>query len=189
GREIWEAGRVLLSLPVHDPARSSIEGQFTTLVGDAPDRVVSTASDHFRAGVRALRIGKAKETPQIHDYSIISHSTVGPARGKKNKKIKPRPVNYAWVNVMSDVDWEGADVQDSLGAVLAMAMEQGVRPAVGLADFPDTSENGKGKTKAVFSEGDAEMQGKVVPFENTPRIFVPGGGLEHGGTAVSRIVG
>ncbi|OJA15366.1 hypothetical protein AZE42_11767 [Rhizopogon vesiculosus] len=27
---------------------------------------------------------------------------------------------------MSDVDWEGADVQDSLGAVLGMAMEQGV---------------------------------------------------------------
>ncbi|OAX39233.1 hypothetical protein K503DRAFT_675819, partial [Rhizopogon vinicolor AM-OR11-026] len=82
--------------------------------------------------------------------------------------IKPRPVNYAWVDDMSDVDWEGADVQDSLGAVLAMAMEQGVRPAVGLADFSDMSENGKGKMKAEFSGGGGEMLGKVVPFENSP---------------------
>ncbi|KAG1780444.1 hypothetical protein EV702DRAFT_1178132 [Suillus placidus] len=189
GREIWEAGRALLSLPVHDAARASIEGQFTTLVGDAPDRVVSTASDHFRAGVRALRIGNPKGTSKVHDDAEFSQATVRLARGKKDRKMKPRPVNYAWVNVMSDVDWEGADVRDSLGAALAMAAEEGVRPAVGLADFPDMSKKGKGKTKAVFSSGDGETPGKVVPFENTPQVFVPGGGLEHGGTVVSRIAG
>ncbi|KAG1753202.1 hypothetical protein EDB19DRAFT_1627218 [Suillus lakei] len=189
GREIWEAGRALLSLPVHDAARASIEGQFTTLVGDAPDRVVSTASDHFRAGVRALRIGNAKGTLKVHDDAEFSQATVRLARGKKDRKVKPRPVNYAWVNVMSDVDWEGADVRDSLGAALAMAVEEGVRPAVGLADFLDTSKKSKGKTKAVFSGGDGETPGKVIPFENTPQVFVPGGGLEHGGTVVSRIAG
>ncbi|OAX39232.1 hypothetical protein K503DRAFT_100401 [Rhizopogon vinicolor AM-OR11-026] len=45
---------------MHDTARSSIEGQFTTLVGDTPDRVVSTASDHFRTGVRPLRPKKPR---------------------------------------------------------------------------------------------------------------------------------
>ncbi|KAG1739870.1 uncharacterized protein EDB91DRAFT_1053735 [Suillus paluster] len=189
GREIWEAGCALLSLPVHDAARTSIEGQFTTLVGDAPDRVVSTASDHFRAGVRALRIGNAKCALEVHDEGEFSHATVSLAGGKKTRKAKPRPVNYAWVNVMSDVDWEGADVRDSLAAVLAMAMEEGVRPAIGLGDYPDMPNKGKGKLKAVFSGGDGETPGKAVPFENTPQVFVPGGGLEHGGTVVSRIVG
>lgn len=185
GREIWEAGRTLLSLPVHDATRSSVEGQFTTLVGDASDCVVSTASDHFRAAVRALRIGKAKDTLHIQDDPTFFHSAVGPAGGKKRKKMKPRPVNYAWVNIMSDVDWDGADVQDSLGAVLAMAVEQGVRPSVGLANFSDVSDNAKGKMRAVSTDA---IPGKAVAFENTPQVFVHGSGLEHGGTIVSRIV-
>lgn len=189
GCEIWEAGRALLSLPVHDAARANIEGQFTTLVGDAPDRVVSTASDHFRAGVRALRIGNTKGTLKVHADADFSQATVRPARGKKDRKMKPRPVNYAWVNIMSDVDWEGANVRDSLGAALAMAVEEGVRPAVGPADFPDVSNKGKGKMTATFSNGDGETLGKVIPFENTPQVFNAGGGLEHGGTVVSRIAG
>lgn len=184
GCEIWEAGRALLSLPVHDAARASIEGQFTTLVGDTPDRVVSNASDHFRAGVRALRIGSPKGTSKVHDDAEFSQATVRLARGKKDRKMKPRPVNYAWVNVMSDVDWEGADVRDSLGAALAMAVGEGVRPAVGLVDFVDMRNKGKGKMKAA---SDRETPGKVVPFENTPQVFVSGGGLERGGTVVSRI--
>jgi len=189
GREIWEAGRTLLSLPVHDAARTSIEAQFTTLVGDVPDRVVSITSDHFRAGMRALRIGNTKNSLHVHDDAEFSQTTAGLARGKKDKKVKPQPVNYAWVNIMSDVDWDGADVRDSLGAVLAMAVEEGVRPAIGLADFPDMSKKNKGKMKAIFSDGDGETPGKVVPFENTSQVFVLGSGLEHGGTAVSRIAG
>ena len=185
GREIWEAGRTLLSLPVLDAARSNVEGQFTTLVGDAPDRVVSTASDNFRAGVRALRIGKAKDSLHVQDDPTFFHLASGPAGGKKSRKMKPRPVNYAWVNIMSDVDWDGADIQDSLGAVLAMAVEQGVRPPVGLANFSDVSENGKGKMRAVSTEAIPE---KAVAFEKTPQVFAPGCGLEHGGTLVSRIV-
>ncbi|KAG1803421.1 uncharacterized protein BJ212DRAFT_1285061 [Suillus subaureus] len=59
--------------------------------------------------------------------------------------MKPRPVNYTWVNIMSDVDWEGADVWDSLGAALAMAVEEDVQPAVSLADFPDMSKRAKGR--------------------------------------------
>lgn len=187
GREIWEAGQALLSLPVHDTARANIEGQFITLVGDTPDRVVSTASDHFRAGVRALRLGNSKGTLKVHDNAEFSQASVRLSKGKKDRKMKPRRVNYAWVNIMSDVDWEGADVRDSLSAVLAMAVGEGVRPAVGLADFPDMSKKGKGKMKAVFNGGDGETPGKVVPFENTPQVFVPGGGLEYGGTVVSRI--
>ncbi|KAG1790718.1 uncharacterized protein HD556DRAFT_1241880 [Suillus plorans] len=190
GREIWEAGRTLLSLPVHDAARTNIEGQFTTLVGDAPDRVVSTASDHFRAGVRALRIGNSKGTLQVHDDAEFPQPSVAPTRGKRDRrKMKPRPVNYAWVNVMSDVDWEGADVRDSLSATLAMAVKEGVRPAVGLSDFPDLSKKGKERMKNKFGGGDGETLGKVIPFENTPQVFIAGGGLEHGGTVVSRIAG
>ncbi|KAG1753204.1 hypothetical protein EDB19DRAFT_816130 [Suillus lakei] len=58
--------------------------------------------------------------------------------------MKPRLENYAWMNAMPDVDWGGADVHDSLDAALAMAVEEGVRPAVGLVDFPETSKKGKG---------------------------------------------
>ncbi|KAG1820991.1 uncharacterized protein BJ212DRAFT_1265528 [Suillus subaureus] len=101
--------------------------------------------------------------------------------------MKPQPVNYTWVNIMSDVDWEGVDVQDSLGTALAMAVEEDVWPAVGLADFLDMSKKGKGKMKVGFSGGDGETQGKVMPFENTPQVFICGGVLEHGEMVVSRI--
>ncbi|KAG1797231.1 uncharacterized protein BJ212DRAFT_1406353 [Suillus subaureus] len=101
--EVVRFGRPgLLSLPVHDAARASIEGQFTTLVGDAPDRVVSMASDHFRAGVRALRIRNHKGTSKVHNDAEFSRATGKLARGKKDRKMKPRLVNYAWVNVMSE---------------------------------------------------------------------------------------
>jgi hypothetical protein len=139
--------------------------------------------------VRALRIGNPKGTLKVHADAESSQAAVGPTRGKKHKKTKPRPVNYAWVNIMSDVDWEGSNVRDSLGAALAMAVEEGVRPAVGPADFLDVSEKGKGKMTAVFSGDDGGTPGKVVPFENTPQLFNAGGGLEHGGTVVSRIAG
>ncbi|KAG2336570.1 hypothetical protein BDR05DRAFT_1005744 [Suillus weaverae] len=150
------------------------------LVGDEPDHVVSTASDHFHVGVRALCIGDGKGTLQIHnDDAKFSQATVRPTSGKQDRKMKPRTVNYAWVNVMSDVDWEGADVRDSLGAALAMAVEEALH----------MSKRGKGKMKAVFSGGDGKTQGKVVLFENMPQAFVCGGGLDHGGTVVSRIAG
>ncbi|KIJ70378.1 hypothetical protein HYDPIDRAFT_70939, partial [Hydnomerulius pinastri MD-312] len=85
--------------------------------------------------------------------------------------LKPRPVNYSWVNIVSDIDWEGSDVRDSLSAVLKMAVEKGVRSHIGPADFPNTKRKDKGKRRAVFNGGDGveeELQGKVVPFESTP---------------------
>jgi hypothetical protein len=75
GHDIWEVGQALPSLPVYDTARASIEGQFTMLVGDAPDRVVSTTSDHFSAGMRALRIGIPKGTSKAQDDAEFSQTT------------------------------------------------------------------------------------------------------------------
>ncbi|KIL00478.1 hypothetical protein PAXRUDRAFT_129831 [Paxillus rubicundulus Ve08.2h10] len=191
GREIWEAGRSLLSRVVRDPLRQDVDAQFTTLVGDTPDRVVSTAGDNFRAGVRSLRLGGAKDQHAFEDSGY--HEAVTHGHGKEKKsKLKPRPVNYSWVNIVSDIDWEGSDVHDTLCAVLRMATSEGVKPAVGSVDFPNCARKDKGKRRAMFGGADSikeELRGKVVPFENTPDVFLAGGGLDYGGTIVSRIAG
>jgi hypothetical protein len=59
---------------------------------------VSTASNHFSVGVRALRIGNLKGTSKVHDDAEFSQTMAKLARSKKGRKMKPRPVNYAWVN-------------------------------------------------------------------------------------------
>ncbi|KAF8556279.1 hypothetical protein OG21DRAFT_675549 [Imleria badia] len=188
GREIWDAGRLLLSRPVRDPSRQDVDAQFTTLVGDIPDRVVSTAGDNFRAGVRALRLGGAKDQHPFEDSGY--HEAVTNVHGKDKKaKAKPRPVNYSWVNVVSDIDWEGSDVHDTLCAVLRVASSEELKPVIGPADFTNMRRRDKGKKRAsVVADGIEEgLAGKVVPFESTPDVFLPGGGLEYGGTVVSRV--
>jgi hypothetical protein len=121
--------------------------------------------DSFLAGVQALQIGMAEDTLHVHDNPTFSHSTISPSKGKKNKKLKPLPMNYAWVNTMSDVapargggGGVAADVQDYLGAVLTMAVEQNVQPAIRLADFLEMSKNGEGKSYS--AEVSARRSGK-----------------------------
>lgn len=189
GREIWDAGRLLLSRPVRDPVRQDLDAQFTTLVGDTPDRVVSTAGDHFRAGVRALRLGGAKDQHPFEDSGYHEAVTSGHGKDKKTK-VKPRAVNYSWVNIVSDVDWEGSDVHDTLCAVMRMASSAGVKPVIGPVDFASTGRRDKGKKRAasVVAEGMEEgLSGKAISFESTPDAFLPGGGFEYGGTIVSRV--
>ncbi|KAL4082092.1 hypothetical protein V8B97DRAFT_163437 [Scleroderma yunnanense] len=237
GRGVWEAGRALLARPVRvgESARGDVEAQFTTVVGDAPDRVVASAGDNFRAGVRALRVGGSGKGSKEHQREYEDMHLQDPfdalgggasgyvptaserekgkqqrvdkgnkAKATKTKiKLKPRTVNYTWVSLVSDVDWEGDSVCDTLRSVLRLAVEHGVRPAIGPLDFPpslsssSSSDGGsrykdKGKKRAVFPGGENiedEVMGKVVPFENTPSVFTHGSGLEYGGTVVSRIAG
>lgn len=130
-------------------------GHFTTLVGDAPERPIPTAGDNFRAGLRSLKFGDG-------------------SAGADRDEGKGGKVGYAWVSVAQDVDWEGEDVGESIGAVLKLALEDGVRPWT-----------------AIGREGDNENWTKtnVVPFERTPNVFVDEGPLGYGGTAVIKIVG
>ncbi|KAJ7499376.1 hypothetical protein FB451DRAFT_1428973 [Mycena latifolia] len=142
GRAVWEAGERLLAAGGPGAGRK----QFTTTVGDAPARPVPTAKDNFRAGLRALR---GSNQPQ----------------GAKGAGGKRSEVGYAWVSAAQDVDWEGADVRDALGAVLRLALaEGGVRPVV-----------------------EAER-----PFERAPEVFERGdgaGAVLRGGSVVVRVVG
>lgn len=188
GREIWDAGRLLLSRPVRDPSRQDVDAQFTTLVGDTPDRVVSTAGDNFRAGVRALRLGGAKDQHPFEDSGYHEAMTNGSGKDKK-AKTKPRPVNYSWVNIVSDIDWEGSDVHDTLCAVMRIASSEGVKPVIGPPDFANAGRRDKGKKRAAPAVDGIEegLLGKVVSFESTPDVFLSGGGLEYGGTIVSRV--
>ncbi|KAK0206127.1 hypothetical protein DFS33DRAFT_1255586 [Desarmillaria ectypa] len=154
GRAIWEMSERLLSgvgsvqnSPAKKGAFGSLrkrsprsKGQFTTLVGDAPERTIPSAGDHFKAGIRSLK---------------NSHKDEGRNSGK---------VGYAWVSVAQDVDWDGDDIRESIGAVLRLALKEGIRPRVG---------------------GDE----RIVSFENTPSVFVEGGPLEDGRTIVVKVVG
>ncbi|KIY71775.1 hypothetical protein CYLTODRAFT_368649 [Cylindrobasidium torrendii FP15055 ss-10] len=126
GKEIWEASQKLIG-----GGKKGTRGQFTTLVGDAPEKTVPSATANFRAGIRALK--------NTHNQEGVK-------------------VGYAWVSIAQDVDWEGEDVGNTLGAVLRL----GVIP------------------RALEAE-------RIVPFERAPNVF-SGPLLEHGGTAVVKVV-
>ncbi|KAK0467913.1 uncharacterized protein EV420DRAFT_1635181 [Desarmillaria tabescens] len=137
GKAIWEISERLLSgvgsaqnSPAKKGAFGSLKkrsprskGQFTTLVGDVPER------------------------------------TIPRDEGRNNGKV-----GYAWVSVAQDIDWDGDDIRESIGAVLRLALKEGLRPRVG---------------------GDE----RIISFESTPSVFVEGGPLEDGGTIVVKVVG
>ncbi|KAF9558220.1 hypothetical protein CPC08DRAFT_692332 [Agrocybe pediades] len=125
GKEVREAAeRLLRSTGIDDGQgghhnKRREPGQFTTLVGDVPERAIPTAGDNFRAGLRSLRIGNDGNGHAAVEDSIDTKAKVG----------------YAWVSVAQDVDWEGDDVGETLGIVLRQALEGGVRPVVDEMDF------------------------------------------------------
>lgn len=144
GKEVWDVAERLLKSPSSGPAaanlsKSSSNGsarlagnkkgskgvaQFTTLVGDSPSRVVPSAGDLFRAGVRSLRMGgkpSASGSPKLDDGS----NTAGRTSGRGEKRVA-----YAWVSAAQDVDWEGQDVSESIAAVLRLTLEGVAKPWV-----------------------------------------------------------
>ncbi|CAA7259558.1 unnamed protein product [Cyclocybe aegerita] len=185
GKEVREAGERLLrsqgkqtSLTpgkgrTTSPAKVSISslnrhgvGQFTTLVGDVPERAIPSAGDNFRAGLRSLRIGST-DSPNDSHARMAEQVSAGDLKGPSSGRV-----GYAWVSVVQDVDWEGSDVGETLGTVLRLALEDGIRPFVEV-------EPGRG------------MMGRprVVPFEKAPYVFVDNGPLGDGGTVVVKIAG
>ncbi len=131
GKDIWDVSQKLLN----GTGKGKSCGQFTTLVGDIPEKIIPSAGSHFKAGLRSLR--------NTHNHE-----------GSK--------VGYAWVSIAQDVDWEGEDVRDSIGAVLRLAINEGIKPFVG---------------------GDA----RTVPFERTPNVF-SAGFFNSGSTVVVKVV-
>lgn len=166
--------------------RNFVVTQFTTLVGDTPSRPIPTAQDNFRSGFRSLkRTGSMGARNGSHSLSggpgsgsTLSLST-SPSkdslllrRGTTGGKAKgpKRTVSYAWVCAATDVDFEGEDVRDALGAVVGMVEEGWIRPWL----------------------GDEEDGSKIVAFEKAPELFrrhgdAPVGLLRDGGTGVVRI--
>lgn len=151
GKEVWEAAERLLKFPGAPPRRRGV-GQFTTLAGDWPDRVVPRAKDHLRSGLRAMRMG----------------STDNATAGEESAAGK---VGYAWVSVAQDVDWEGHGVSETLGVVVRLALDEGVRPPV-----DDVV-------------GQTGYRRRVVPFDQSTKAFVDNGLLGNGGTVVVKIAG
>jgi len=93
-------------------------GQFTTVVGDFPERPIPTTADNFRSGLRSLKHGGAGGS--------VGMLEEGRAR-----------VGYAWVSAAQDVDWEGDDVAMTIGHLLNLAEEQQVKPIVQRATVTD----------------------------------------------------
>ena len=168
GKEVWEASERLLRSKggVRGQGKGGGRKQFTTLVGDVPGRAIPSAGDHFKAGLRSLRLRKGGRSRSV---SGSGGQDEGKGSGSGNGNGK---VGYAWVSVAQDVDWEGEDVRESVGAVLRMTLDDGVRPWTG----------------NVYGAGDGE-RGKVVPFERAPEVFGDGGLVQDGGTVVVKIVG
>jgi NADPH:quinone reductase-like Zn-dependent oxidoreductase len=166
GKEVREAGeRLLRSAGVatatssvygneppmsprgRDKAKSGV-GQFTTLVGDVPERPIPTTADHFRAGLRSFGV-----------ESGVRNGDEGTTTDMRGNKVE-----YAWVSVAQDVDWEGEDISETLSSVLRLALEERVRPVIG-------------------------ARYRIVPFEQAPYVFVDKGPLGHGCNVVVKIAG
>ncbi|OSD01779.1 hypothetical protein PYCCODRAFT_1368673 [Trametes coccinea BRFM310] len=156
--------------------------QFTTLVGDTPHRAIPTAQDNLRSGLRSLRrsMSTSSTGPGKSSPASLGRSAGAAAKTK-------RIVGYAWVSVAADVDFEGEDVRDSLGAVVRMAEDGWLRPWVGGVSGGGNGGGGGGVVAA------APEEGKVVPFERAPEVFRRGvagplGVLADGGTCAVKIV-
>ncbi|KAJ7477182.1 hypothetical protein B0H11DRAFT_2425612 [Mycena galericulata] len=144
GRAVWEAGERLLA---GSAGAGAGRKQFTTTVGDFPARPVPSAKDNFRAGLRALRGSQAQAAAD--------------RRGEEGRQEEEQE----GAERRGDVDWEGEDVRDSLGAVLRMAREESLRPVV-------------------------EAERAPLPFERAPEVFeVWDGAVLRGGTVVVKVVG
>jgi hypothetical protein len=166
GKEIWEAAERVLksSISSVDEGFRTKKGpkgyaQFTTLVGDAPSRVVPSASDLFKAGVRSLRMGVKPSGGYKDDGPNSPGRTSGGSTGD-------RKVGYAWVGTAQDVDWEGQNISESIATVLKLALEGLAKPWV----------------------GSPSEDRRVVPFERAPEVFVDDGPLSQGSTVVVKIV-
>ncbi|KXN84228.1 hypothetical protein AN958_12881 [Leucoagaricus sp. SymC.cos] len=128
-------------------------GQFTTVVGDNPERAIPSAGDLFRAGIRSLKFGGGSSSENVS------------TRGNEGKGGK---VGYAWINISQDVDWEGKDVGETIGSLVELALDYGIKPW--------------------GSEASHHWEGRrIIPFEKAPDVFVCGGPLKSGGTVVVRI--
>lgn len=185
GKEIWEAGEKLLLLNAYskmsrDRTRATL---FTTLVGDVPERPIPTTSDHFRAGVRSRKGGER------HGSGGGGSGGGGGGRGGKEKgKGGDGKVGYAWVCGAQDVDWEGEDVRNTLGGVLAECLKEGTATTVGGGG--GVSLSGKGSGSGNGGRGVrpwVRERGSVVPLERAPEVF--GGKMLEEGTCVVKIVG
>lgn len=192
GLDIWIASqRLLLAPPDYNRLRVfSRHSQFTTLVGDNPNKPVPTAQDNLRSGFRSFRRNVTVSVPAANEteetkagLSLSKGSTASlPLVRRSSRKqsttrtrtlaIK-RTVGYAWVNAAADVDYEGEDVRDALGSVVGMVEEGWIRPWIG-------------------DQGDLDTR-KVVPFDEAAEVFRrddkgPVGLLQDGGTCVVKIV-
>lgn len=124
---------------IWDAARRVLktQGQFTTLVGESA-QAIPTVNQSFRSNLRSL-----------HRAFV---------------KADRKALGYAWISPVADVDWDGEDIRDSLGAIARLAADGVMMPWV------DGS--------------------RCVPFERAPTLFTNGGKrpLRDGRTAVVRIV-
>jgi hypothetical protein len=177
-------------------------GQFTTVVGDNPERAIPSAGDLFRAGIRSLKFGTGGGgNSSISNSDKASSETVN-VRANDSKGGK---VGYAWINISQDVDWEGQDVGETIGSLMELALDYGIKPWVGaeyavihgmrpskrgtpplMAEQPSLLSTGKGTTRQGTELSHWEGT-RIIPFEKTPDAFVCGGPLTSGGTVVVRI--
>ncbi|XP_006459773.1 hypothetical protein AGABI2DRAFT_202145 [Agaricus bisporus var. bisporus H97] len=165
-------------------------GQFTTIVGDNPERVIPSAGDMFRAGLRSLKFGTGSAGVAAPSSDKGSSENVH-LRNADNKGSK---VGYAWINISQDLDYEGKDVGDTIGSLVELAMEYGIKPWVGAEYAPvkrvgeENEDLRSGEVGITAGSGFDHWEGRrIVSFEKAPDIFIDSGPLNSGGTAVVKI--
>lgn len=204
GKEVREAAERLLRSPGRrvgsDDSTNGKKvaargmGQFTTVVGDNPERPIPSAGDLFRAGLRSLKFGGGGSGGSSVVSTEKGSSENVSLRNNDNKGGK---VGYAWVNISQDVDWEGKGVGETIGSVMELALQYGIKPWVGtgyaIANGVNPGRRGIPTPTSTEIDSTSRLEpghwegGRVIPFEKTPNVFVDGGPLTSGGTVVVKI--
>ncbi|TFY66016.1 hypothetical protein EVG20_g5077 [Dentipellis fragilis] len=120
------------------------------------------SSSSSSGGSSGSPVPSAASTPDL----VLASSRSRSGSGKKNK-VRPRAVGYSWVSCVADVDFEGGDVREALGALVSMLEGGVVLPEVLIA-------------------GAEYGRGRVLGLERATEAF-DGGLLEGGGTVVVRV--
>jgi hypothetical protein len=122
--------------------------QFTTLVGDEPDRPIPTAQSHLKAGLRSLK-----------------------------RAMAGNGVAYSLISVGADIDGDGLDVRHALGGIIKWVEDTHgvVRPWVGEEEENDVDTKrvmGTNGKIVVFENTPQVFTGARVDFFNGGTVVV-----------------
>ncbi|KAJ3766410.1 hypothetical protein FB446DRAFT_390679 [Lentinula raphanica] len=158
-RDHWRAGVRSTYTYTHTHSSSHSSHSSSLPPSSSPRPSFSHSSSSPRPSSSLPRSSSSSSQSKSSPAKTPRSSSSSNPSSKISKKTKIK-INYAWISLGQDVDWEGEDVAGTLGEVVRVVLtrghegERGIRPWVGEHDGEDTEDGGR-----------------IVPFERAPELF------------------